>query len=140
MNSEHLSNGALVEALYGATPEPAHLRTCVTCQERYGQLRDARRRFVAAKSEVPDELLTAQRRAIRSGLVRTAPRIWRRLAPAAAGLVIVAAFLVDFDRHAAPSRPAPPDDSKVFQEVFELVSDPAPQPLEPIRTFFEESR
>jgi hypothetical protein len=140
MKSEHLSKEALVEVIYGSTSEPEHLGTCSACREQYRHLLESRKNFVAADSEVPEELLSAQRRAIRSRLSRTVRQTWGRLVPLAATLVIVAAFLIDFDRRPTPSRQAPADDLKVFQEVFELVSDPAPQPVEPIRTFFEESK
>jgi len=140
MTSGHLTESQFLEVLYGATPEPDHLQACVACRERYGRMRVVRRRFVAAQPEIADNFFAAQRSAVRSRLRGNAASGWGRLVPAAAALLIVAAFFVDFGRRPTPGPYAPADDSEVFQEVFELVSDPAPLAVDPIRTLFEEAQ
>jgi hypothetical protein len=124
--------------MYGLGDAGDHLPGCAECRDRFAALQQRRTEFLGVEPEVPEEILAAQRRVIRAKSGAGLPGTWGRFAPVGAALLLFAAFLVDFDRHPTPGRPAATDDAQVFQEVFDLVSDPAPNAVEPIRSFFEE--
>jgi len=145
-HNTHLNDQELLDLLYGLAEPGDHLKSCMDCSTRWGEMR-TRKAELSAAPEVSTDFLAAQRRAIYARLGER-PRSNYRWAPAvaAAGL-IVGAFLVN--RPADVSMPAVPvhvavpaasevSDAQLFAEVYSMRDSTESRAAAPIRALFEE--
>jgi hypothetical protein len=141
MYDKHWSEEELVARLYGVGPEDGHLDVCDSCARRWEAVRcryeNLRR---PAGFEVSEEFLAAQRRAIHARLREKRHRFPRVLVPVLVTLLLAAIVVV---HRPAPESPPPVEkisDAQLFDDVFRMVSDPAPSAVGPIRSLFEEQK
>jgi hypothetical protein len=140
MAPSHWSEDELIALAYGVAPREAeHLEGCASCAGRF-QAIAARRQALRRAPEVPQALLAAQRRAIEARLARPSGPLRLALVPSLAAVLLVLVGLMVF--RPTPERLAPQagSDSALFEEVFTLAADPAPQAVEPVRSLFEDAQ
>ena len=140
MHDKHWSDEELVARLYGVGPEDGHLEVCDSCARRWEAIRCRYENLRPAGIEVSAEFLAAQRRAIHARLGEKRHRFPRALVPVLATLLLAAIVIVY--RPAPESKPPVEkiSDSQLFDDVFRMVSDPAPTAVGPIRSLFEEQK
>jgi hypothetical protein len=78
LNHEHLSDDALIDALYGIASVEAEVRECAWCAARWSDFQ-AKRTAAAEMPQVPSEVLAAQRRKIYDRIEHPARMDWARL-------------------------------------------------------------
>ncbi len=140
MRDRHWNDEQLVAHLYGVGPEDGHLDMCPSCAERWEAIRLRHKNISAAATEVPEEYLAAQRRAIRARLGEKRHAWPKVLVPVLATLLLAVIVVVY-----RPARvPAPVaekvSDSQLFDDVFQRVSGTEPIAMGPIRSLFEEQK
>ncbi|HTD45583.1 MAG TPA: hypothetical protein VK687_15455 [Bryobacteraceae bacterium] len=145
-STEHLSNDALLDMLYGLNSHEPHLRECAVCAERFSELR--RRREILASAvdlsrEVSSDFLAAQRRKIYARLARPGPKRLRwapALAPALAMICLVAVGMLVYH----PATPPTPkqhgevSDSQLFSDAYSMDQSLEPSAAAPIHALFED--
>ena len=143
MYDNHWSDEELVARLYGLGPEDGHLGVCDSCARRWEAIRGRYENLRPVGIEVSGEFLASQRRAIRARLGEKRRHFPRVLVPALATLLLAAIVIV---YRPAPELPQPAEkvskisDDRLFDDVFRMVSDPAPSAVGPIRSLFEEQK
>ncbi len=137
---EHLSEDALLDAVYGiaGNQAEAHLRECVDCAQRLGEWRG--KGAAAARIEIPDDFLAAQRRKIYERIERPSRKHWLW----APGLAAACALAVGiFVYHPAPqqrpvNKPAEISDAQLFGDIYSMEQVVEPAAAAPARALFEE--
>jgi hypothetical protein len=143
LSHEHLSEDALLDAVYGITGNDAemHLRGCADCGQRLHEWREKRAATVASV-EIQDEFLAAQRRKIYERIERPPHKRWLW----APGLAAACALAVGiFVYHPAPqqqpvNRPAEISDAQLFGEIYSMEQAVEPAAAAPARALFEEQQ
>jgi hypothetical protein len=139
---EHLSDDALLDALYGAADHEPHLRECAICARRFSEWRRKRESLASAagpSAGVSSDFFAAQRRKIYERLERPGSKRLR-WAPALAMACLVAVGALVY--HPAPP-PAPPQrgeasDSQLFSDAYSMDQSPEPRAAAPIHALFED--
>jgi hypothetical protein len=140
MYDKHWSDEELVARLYGVGPEDGHLGVCDSCARRWEAIRCRYESLRPAGIEVSGEFLAAQRRAIHARLCEKRHPFPRVLVPVLVTLLLAAIVIV---YRPAPESLPPAEkvsDAQLFDDVFRMVSDPAPSAVGPIRSLFEEQK
>lgn len=151
--SQHLSNDALLDRMYGLDESAVpHLRDCEECASRFQALERRRADVVAAsfgkhQAAVSNEVLLTQRRAIYSRLGQ-APAARLHWAPAALGVAFLLVTGVFLARpHVAFSPVLPPDpvqgvessQEQLFSDLYSMEQSPEPRAAAPLHALFEGS-
>jgi hypothetical protein len=138
---EHLSDDALLNALYGLTENEPHLRECAICTQRFGELRRKRESLAGAadvSADVSSDFLAAQRRKIYERLERPEPKRLRWApALAMACLVAVGALVYHPATPPAPQQRADVSDSQLFSDAYSMDQSLEPSAAAPIHALFE---
>jgi anti-sigma factor RsiW len=137
---EHLSDDALLDALYGLADHEPHLRGCAICAQRFGEWRRRRESLAAAADGgVSSDFLAAQRRKIYERLERPEPKRLR-WAPALAMACLVAVGVLVY--HPAtpptPQQRADVSDSQLFSDAYSMDQSLEPIAAAPIHALFED--
>jgi anti-sigma factor RsiW len=140
---EHLSEDALLEAVYGIAGDgaEAHLRRCADCARRLHEWHE-KRAATAASVEIPGEFLAAQRREIYERIERPSRKRWLW----APGLAAACALAVGiFVYHPAPqqqpvNKPAEISDAQLFGDIYSMEQAVEPAASAPVRGLFEEQQ
>lgn len=141
---EHLSEDALLDAVYGIAGEDAeaHVRACPDCAERLSEWRQ--RASAAATIELPAGFLAAQRRKIHERIERPARRHWWWAPALAATCALAVGIFVSqpalYQPSPKPKAAAHPEmsDAQLFAEVYSLEQTLEPSATAPVRALFEE--
>jgi hypothetical protein len=144
----HLSDDALVEAIYGVRDIQPEVAECTDCAGRWQQAQAVRTQAVQPV-DVSAEFLAAQRRRIYQRIDQ--PQPWHRSvlkwAPglAAAGLMIAGFLTYSPGSGTSPTEKASVaetqeiSDSQLFSELYSLEQSVEPSAAAPIRAMFEDS-
>jgi hypothetical protein len=138
MSDKHYSDDELVARLFGLGTADAHLDSCEFCSQRWSQFSQRHQLRHGEETEVPSELLAAQRRAIYARLGQTARKLkpsWLPL-PAAALLLVLVAFIAFRPGARKPTADVISED-EALQEVFTVASRIDPASLTPVQSLFE---
>ncbi|MGC2657188.1 MAG: hypothetical protein WA324_04355 [Bryobacteraceae bacterium] len=143
--SGHWTDEQLIAGFYGVGPGDGHLAECAACHARAVSLRDARNareRVAPVSEEVAFDFLAAQRRSIYARLARPARSSFRRLASAAAAVVVIAAGVVTYQESHQPVvsphiAQAQVSDAQLASEVSAMGQDTEPAPIAPIQELFD---
>ncbi len=136
---EHYSDEELIDRLYGIGREDSHIEECEWCRERWLQLQERRRTVLEQPTEMPVELLAAQRTKIRERLEGRPVDGWHfHFVPLAAALSVIVLGLM----LSKPAPPPPPtlasNDSGLYTEIYSMVESSEPLVAQPIDALFEE--
>jgi len=137
MSAEHWNDEQLVARLYGLGPADDHLARCADCRARWERIEHARGRLLGRELPVSERLLSEQRRAVFDRLETDDRFDLFRLIPSAAVVVLLLVALLVLQPGPVPAPQEAVSDRELFQEVYSMVSDPAPRALEPVRSLFE---
>ena len=140
MYDKHWSDEELVARLYGVGPEGDHLEVCDTCARRWEAIRSRYESLRPSGIEVSGKFLAAQRRAIHARLREKRHSFPRMLVPVLVTLLLATVLMVYRPAPEPPPAKERISDSQLFDDVFRMVSDPAPSAVEPIRSLFEEQK
>ena len=140
MYDKHWSDEELVARLYGVGPVDDHLDTCESCARRWDAVRSRYESLATAGVEVSETFLAAQRRAIHARLGEKRHRLPRVLVPVLVTVLLAAILIVYRPAPAPPPQAEKATDAQLFDDVFKMVSDPAPSAVGPIRSLFEEQK
>jgi hypothetical protein len=139
---EHLSDDALLDALYGLADHEPHLRECAVCAHRFSEWRRKRERLASAaglSTDVSSDFLAAQRREIYERLERPEPKRLRWApALAMACLVAVGALIYHPATPPAPRQRGDVSDSQLFSDAYSMDQSLEPSAAAPIHALFED--
>ena len=139
MTDRHWDDDDLIQHIYGVGPENGHLEDCAECAGRWRALLAVRQRVLEPLS-VPEDLLAAQRRAIRGRMETSRNGTgWFGYASAAlatAAVVLVAVLL----RGPGPVPASILSDAELYAEAYALAVSGEPEALEPMHALFEVDR
>lgn len=134
---EHLSDDALLDALYGLTGNEPHLRECAICAQRFSEWR-RKRENAAGAPDVSSDFLAAQRRKIYERLEQPEPKRLRWApALAMACLVAVGALVYHPATPPAPQQRGDVSDSQLFSDAYSMDQSLEPSAAAPIHALFE---
>jgi anti-sigma factor RsiW len=138
MSDKHWSDDDLVARLFGLGPEDTHLDTCELCSRRWKMIRQRHEVRHAAETEVPGELLAAQRRAIYARLEQN-PRKSRVswVHSLAAALLLVLVVFTVFKPAAQKQAIDAVSEDEALEDVFRVASRTEPAPVGPVKFLFE---
>jgi len=143
LTPEHLSDDALLEAVYGLVDQNApHLRECAFCAQRLTEFQQRRESLVGAaeaSAGVSSDFLAAQRRKIYERLEQPGPK-GLRWAPALAMACLVAGGVLLY-HPATPPEPqqrAEVSDSQLFSDAYSMDQSLEPRAAAPIHALFED--
>jgi anti-sigma factor RsiW len=141
LSLEHISDDALLDALYGLTENEPHLRQCALCAQRFTELQRKRASLAAAADvslDVSSEFLAAQRRKIYERLEQPERRRLR-WAPALAMACVVAVGVVMYHPATppAPQQHGDVSDSQLFSDAYSMDQSLEPSAAAPIHALFE---
>lgn len=138
---EHLSDDALLDALYGLTGNEPHLRECSICTQRLSEFRRKRASLAAAdrSADVSSDFLAAQRCKIYARLEQPG-RKRLRWAPALAMACVVAVGVVMYHPATppAPQQHGDMSDSQLFSDAYSMDQSLEPSAAAPIHALFED--
>ena len=138
---QHLSDDALLDALYGLTDGEPHLRECAMCAQRFSEWRRKRESLAAAADvsvDVSSDFLAAQRRKIYERLERPEPKRLRWVpALAMACLVAVGVLVYHPATPPAPQQRADVSDSQLFSDAYSMDQSLEPSAAAPIHALFQ---
>ena len=139
---EHLSDDALLDALYGLTGNEAHVRECAICAQRFNEWRQKRESLAGTadvSTDVTSDFLAAQRRKIYERLERPEPKRLR-WAPALAMACLVAVGVLVYHPATPPTPPQRGDvsDSQLFSDAYTMDQSLEPSAAAPIHALFED--
>lgn len=138
---EHLSDDALLDAVYGLTENEPHLHECAICAQRFSEWRRKRESLAGAaglSTEVSSDFLAAQRRKIYERLERPeSKRLRWAPALAMACLVAVGALVYHPATPPAPQQRGEVSDSQLFSDAFSMDQSLEPSAAAPIHALFE---
>lgn len=140
MDDKHWHQDEFLASLYGIGPDDGHLEECEECRRRWEGYVRRRKLLRGIPSQVPEEIFTAQRQAVRLRLSHGPERFRQRLVPALAFVLLVLVALTVFAPRAEQEAFRTESDDQLFEEVFTLVSSPVPEAVQPVRSLFEESQ
>src|SRR5262245_47777079 len=136
----HWTDDELIAFVYGVDARgDGHVERCAACAARLERI-EARRHDLRTEPEVPSELLFAQRRAIQARLEearRSSMLQAVAFVPSLAAVLLLLVGLMVFGPSPATIAPKPTPEAQLFEEVFTLAADPAPQAVEPVQSLFE---
>ncbi|HEX4227135.1 MAG TPA: hypothetical protein VHZ07_00585 [Bryobacteraceae bacterium] len=143
--SGHWTDEQLIADSYGVGPTDGHLAVCAECRARGEALtiaRNTRERLASVADEVSFDFLAAQRRSIYARLARPARTAFRRLASAAAALLVISAGMLTYQEQHHPTTIPPVaqtriSDAQLVNEVAEMGQDSEPAPVAPIEELFD---
>ena len=139
---EHLSNDAVLDAIYGIASQDAeeHLRACPHCAARVSEWKQ-RQASAARTGALSNEFLAAQRREIYQRLSGkpSRVRVWAPVLAAACALA-VGVFVYHPGSEPKPVANAEVNDSQLFTEVFSMEQAPEPSAAASVRVMFEEQQ
>jgi hypothetical protein len=148
MNIEqHLTNEALIAALYQTEPAPAHLATCAHCQLRL-QTMQARQHADASRETLSARTLSAQRANIYSRMdgAETSQMFGSRWLWAGAPLAAAAALLVMVNVGSFQTKPAPEaqvaqvettQSETLYTDIYQSLSLGAPAGVQTVAGMFD---
>jgi hypothetical protein len=138
---EHLSDDALLDALYGVADHEPHLRECAVCAQRFREWQRKREGLAGAAgvaTDVSGDFLAAQRRKIYERLERPQPKRLRWApALAMACLVAVGALVYHPATPPAPQQRGDVSDSQLFSDAYSMDQSLEPSAAAPIHALFE---
>jgi anti-sigma factor RsiW len=143
--SAHWTDEQLIADSYGVGPADGHLAVCAECRARGAALlsaRNTRERLVPVADEVSTDFLAAQRRSIYARLAQPARTGFRRLASAAAALLVIGAGVLTYQEQHHPTATPPAaqphiSDAQLVNEVAAMGQDTEPAPVAPIEELFD---
>ena len=137
---EHLSEDALLDAVYGIAGDEAdaHLRGCAECTQRLSDWRA--KRAAAARIEIPGEFLAAQRRKIYERIERPSRKRWLWAPGLAAACALAVGIFVysPTPQHSPVNKPAEISDAQLFGDIYSMEQVVEPAAAAPARALFEE--
>ncbi len=138
---EHLSEDALLDAVYGIAGDDAetHLRGCADCSRRLHEWQEKRASTVASV-EIPGEFLAAQRRKIYERIEHPSRNRWL-WAPGVAAACALAAGIFVYHPTSPPhpaNQPAEISDAQLFGDIYSMEQVVEPAAATPARGLFEE--
>lgn len=138
---EHLSEDALLDAVYGiaGNEADAHLRECADCAQRLHRWRE-KRAATAARVEIPDEFLAAQRRKIYERIERPSRKHWLWAPGLAAACALTVGIIVyhPASQKQPVNKHAEISDAQLFGDIYSMEQVVEPAAAAPARALFEE--
>jgi predicted anti-sigma-YlaC factor YlaD len=141
MSNSHYSDDDLVARLYGLGPTDAHLDNCEMCRQRWNMVQERHQLLHSTDSDVPMELLAAQRRAVYARVGQKPRRLraaWLPL-PVAALVLVLLTFTFFKPAVHQPALDVISDDA-ALQDVFTAASRIDPAGIQPVQSLFEEQK
>lgn len=144
--SGHWTDEQLIAHFYGIGPEDGHLTGCAECQSRAAAMMGSRKsqeQAALVADQVSFDFLAAQRRRIYARLAQPARIGFRRLASAAAAVLVIGAGVLTYQeqqQHQSMNRIMTENrisDAQLASEVSQMGQDSDPAPVAPIQELFE---
>ncbi|HSW49768.1 MAG TPA: hypothetical protein VLH09_06305 [Bryobacteraceae bacterium] len=140
MTTRHWEEDDLIGRLYGVGPEDGHLEECPECAGRWQALLAARQQVLEPPS-VAEDLLAAQRRAIRRRVGAPGRRMgWLPYAASAALGAAAVVLLVVLLRGPGPALVPAFSDAELYAEAYAEAVSGETEALAPIHALFEVER
>jgi anti-sigma factor RsiW len=139
---EHLSEDALLDAVYGIAEKDAavHLNVCAECARRLNQWHQTRA-AAAANVEISGEFLAAQRKKIYERIERPSRKQWLWAPGLAAACALAIGIIVYHPaQQEQPQARTDISDAQLFGEVYSMEQSLEPAAAAPVRALFEEQQ